>query len=359
MMGIVNQKESVNFVSHLLGAFTTIRNQKKLNPIAVALYFALFDKWNKERFPLSFKVNRREILAFSKCGKNSYTKGLYCLQDAGLLTYNPGKNGDIAATIVMKRLDANRLSSVHEDHKGAATSLNQTNCSPVIGLSVVPDLVPNIKRENNKQIKTNIAFLEKINDDQETNLAAAVPQWRQTNFKVPSNKETEEFFSSHGFPLKIAEDFYQYNNIRGWKFSKNSGDWKYYASVWMQRNPSFKNVVTNVNNEMHTLQSLYNSFQKKEDIFSRIKSYHLASLNLEITPYILASTYKQRLKDLMTSNKRPNVLLMEAYKAGNNTSELVIKDKPYFNLLANKIALLFYFNNLLQQGIKTIPSSIK
>ena len=67
------------FIKYLQAVFIQFSKNNRLNPTHISLYIALFQVWNKNRFPVEFYFIRDEVMSFSKIGsKTTYHR---CIRD--------------------------------------------------------------------------------------------------------------------------------------------------------------------------------------------------------------------------------------------------------------------------------------
>ena len=67
----------INYIKHLQAVFIQFSKDNRLNPTHISLYIALFQVWNKNRFPEEFFVMRDELMTFSKIGSKNNISSLY------------------------------------------------------------------------------------------------------------------------------------------------------------------------------------------------------------------------------------------------------------------------------------------
>ncbi|HEY4196616.1 MAG TPA: hypothetical protein VGM63_13825, partial [Mucilaginibacter sp.] len=154
----------MNYIRHLNGFFARIQNDKRVGPLHVSLYMALFQHWNHHRFETVFPVCRPVIMRLSKIGsKNTYYKCMKELHYAGYIRYYPSLYRHLPVKVTIHRLDLDdgsgseiqiKLFDEGEDKKqrpkkGTKQVPVLTAGSPTSGTAMVPKVGQYIKHTNN------------------------------------------------------------------------------------------------------------------------------------------------------------------------------------------------------------------
>lgn len=80
----------MNYIKHLNGVFEKFKDDDRLNPTHISLYYALFHFANLHRFPKDFHIDRMEMMRFAKiASKTTYHKCLRELNSWGYIDYFP------------------------------------------------------------------------------------------------------------------------------------------------------------------------------------------------------------------------------------------------------------------------------
>ena len=83
----------MNYIKHLNQWMELVAVDDRLSPHHISIYLALFQLWNKNRFPQQMSICRQEVLSISKVGSSkTYYKCLHDLADFGYLVYQPSCN---------------------------------------------------------------------------------------------------------------------------------------------------------------------------------------------------------------------------------------------------------------------------
>src|ERR1700752_3366919 len=99
---MVKNEQPVNFIKHLLAISEKFIDDKRLGPLHVSLYYALFQSWNLSKFRNPISVCREELMRASKIGSaNTYTKCLKELDGWGYIKYYPSYNPHKGSQVYM------------------------------------------------------------------------------------------------------------------------------------------------------------------------------------------------------------------------------------------------------------------
>lgn len=195
----------VNYIHHLKGVFLLFSKDNRLNPTHISLYFAFFQLWNHNRFPLQFYVNREEVMKLSKIGsKSTYHRCIKELDHYKYLVYNPSHNPFKGSQIKML---------IFGTTSGQALDL----AIPNQGQALVP------LYKHNKQI-------ENINKlDQPKNQKIVI-----------------EFFKLQNWPINEAKKFFNHYQGIGWKVGGKTKivNWQATAQNWMLKAEEIKKKET-------------------------------------------------------------------------------------------------------------------
>lgn len=203
----------MNYIAHLTAAMEKIEKDGRLHSSHVALYLALFQYWNMNRFKNPISIHREDTLNLSKIGsRNTYYKCMKELSNWGFLLYYPSHDSMKGSTVKMYKFGTS---------SGTTTRTSTGTTSVQVPVQA---LVPSI---NN----TNINKLSKQNKQKES----------KKNFTPPSLEEVLEFFKIQKFVLEEAEPFFLYYQANGWLVGKaKMKDWQAAARNWILRSKKFQ-----------------------------------------------------------------------------------------------------------------------
>ena len=202
----------MNYIKHLNKAMQLFYEDQRLLPTHIALYFALFQVWNQNRFQNPLSINRVEIMKAAKVNSlSTYTKCLRQLQEWEYLEYHPSFNPAIGSKVHLFNLCTGSCTG-----KGISS----------VQVNVQLPYINNINK--NKGCKENIS---------------------------PSLNEVFIFFKDEGYPQQEANKFYNHYESNGWKVGGKSAmvDWKAAACKWMLNTNLFKTDERNktINSRQH------------------------------------------------------------------------------------------------------------
>jgi hypothetical protein len=93
---------NVNYILHLNSFFEKIPNDKRLRPVHVSLYMALFHFWNNARFTNDFFICRAEVMKQARVGsKGTYHRCINELDEWKYIKYSPSHSPSLGSTINM------------------------------------------------------------------------------------------------------------------------------------------------------------------------------------------------------------------------------------------------------------------
>lgn len=192
---------SVNYIKHLNKAMELFYADDRLLPVHIALYLALFQVWNQNRFQNPIQVFREEIMKAAKISSNTtYTKAIRELNDWQYIRYLTSYNPALGTRVEI-------YSFCNGECKG------DCNASVTDSVKVTVN-VPYINNTNSKHIET---------------------------ARAQNLEEVLFFFKEEKFPETEAAKFYNHYQANGWKMGKSEiEDWKAAARKWMLINAEFK-----------------------------------------------------------------------------------------------------------------------
>jgi len=82
----------MNYIKHLNQFLELVSIDDRLTPHHISVYMALFQQWNKNRFPDALFICRNEIMQAAKVGSTrTYYQSLSALHEFGYIVYTPSK----------------------------------------------------------------------------------------------------------------------------------------------------------------------------------------------------------------------------------------------------------------------------
>ncbi|NQY31112.1 MAG: hypothetical protein HRT69_16805 [Flavobacteriaceae bacterium] len=207
----------MNYIKHLKEVFIQFSKDNRLNPTHISLYIALFQIWNKNRFPVEFYVIRDEVMSFSKIGsKTTYHRCIRDLSNWCYLLYSPSYNPYKGSKIKMHKF-------------GTSSGQVVDSYRPIYGQALVSNININKQKENIYKL------------DQ------------------PKNEiEVIDFFKKENWPIIEAKKFYNHYLGIGWRVGGKTKivNWHATANNWMLKAEEIKNTLKTNNRHTHNLDNL-------------------------------------------------------------------------------------------------------
>lgn len=223
------------------------REDERITPWHVSLYFALFQIWNNTRFKDEINIRREELMGLSKIGSaNTYTRCLKELNEWGYILYAPSKSRFKSSKVHMYRFDTT--------HDTTSNTTPDTSCDNTSDTSPDNTSVHLVRPflNNTKHIENN----SKQSKTKESKGVSKTPK-TQKRFLPPSLEEVKDFFSENKSSLLEAEKYYNHFESNGWKVAGKTPmkNWKAAAKNWILRayaywekeNPTLKRLHVNPN----------------------------------------------------------------------------------------------------------------
>lgn len=378
----------VNYIRHLNAFFSFVKADNRLTSSHVSLYLALFQYWNFNRFQNPFPVYRENIMQLSKIGsKNTYHKCVKQLHLAQYIIYHPALSKYQPVKISMIRLDIRqekthytqldlfspKYGTQHVPHLTGTSPKNETPQVPDLGHSIKPNLKQRETPAHN--------FFKKNREKKETETGPAqvadlihtannIPSMEGLGVAIPERKDVGIYFQQNNYPDAEAIKFYNHYKALGWKIQGKTpiADWKPLVEKWMTNAKNWNAADRNksspegggfrrgpgVANTADEIQYLYETFLEGKKIFHHIAPGHFDLLQLQVTEETLHQARQERISQVTGTNQHSLNQLWDAYLKGDDTNDLIRKDKPRLIALAKRMQVLKHFQELQQSGINLI-----
>lgn len=284
----------MNYIKHLNNFYNKIQIDPEIAPCQIALYLALFQCWNKQRFENPIHIIRDEVMRLSKItSKSTYHRSMKILHNNQYIIYIPSYNPYIGSQIYFKDLTLElKNNNTTQPKKNKAintvidTPLEQTSpkknkpINKVIDTPINTPIEPIYKHINNKQENINslckqaqIPFLifdknfkNNIVKNQSAGKAEMLQKEKSSAKKEkgtnPTLDQVKEFFQDKDNTSIEAEKFFYYFESNGWLVGGKTKmkNWKAAANNWMINATVFSK---NQNNGLQ--KKLDTSLNKKYD----------------------------------------------------------------------------------------------
>jgi len=258
----------MNYIRHLTGFFERVAKDRLLNPSHIALYIAIFQFWNLNRFRNPISISRDELMRISKISsKATYHKCLKLLHAHGYIRYEPSYNPYRGSHVFLFNF-AEALKPDNKKESTATPKINPANEQVVNKQRTSPEqvdeqvLVPSINNINttNNQNGSNEETSTQNSDEENSglNVGAHEKEKKLREKKkeaFPSLEEVEDFFQSEKFPNPEAHKFFNYYQSIGWLVGGKTpmADWQAAARNWMLNVDRFQtHETTNPNRHFDT-----------------------------------------------------------------------------------------------------------
>jgi len=246
----------MNYIKHLNNFYNKIQIDKEIAPSQIAMYLALFQCWNKQRFENPIYIIRDEIMRLSKItSKSTYHRSMRILHENGYIIYEPSYNPYMGSRIYFQDL-SNGFNTKPIKNKAINKSTNHTkpiNNNVIDNPMINPMTTPveplykhvNNKRENNKlslcrERKISEIIFDKNNSKKFNLLVIDNLQKEKSSAKkekgsIPTLDEVLVFFNEKKGSEIEAEKFFNYFESNGWLVGGKTKmkKWKAAAANWV------------------------------------------------------------------------------------------------------------------------------
>lgn len=247
---------------------------------------------------------------------------------------------------------------------------NDTQQVPDMGHSIKPNLkqgetpAHNFFKKNRKEKETGPAQVADL-----IHTADNIPSMEGLGVGIPERKDVGKYFQQNNYPDAEAIKFYNHYKALGWKIQGKTPitDWKPLVEKWMQNAKKWEVSPSGggglkarggnqypVSDPQNDLQYLYDTFLEGGKIFHHITAAHFEILQLQVTEESLQQARQERISQVTGTNQHSLNQLWDAYLKGDDTNDLIRKDKPRLIALAKRLQVLKNFQQLQQSGINLI-----
>lgn len=306
----------MNYIKHLSGFFNKSNQDVNITPTHVSLYFALFQRWNLNRFRNPIIISRAEIMIAAKIkSKATYHKCIRELHQNEYIIYKPSFNSYEGTEVILP--DLSSINSIEKEEKNCRTNSER---STTTGSSF------DRSGSNNDQSNSNFdtpcstnELAQKFSKQTGSTNEPTIEKTSETTTNTQKTKELYEPSSSAVKPtiptleqgIKKAHTIYNnsYNNINSNKYSVVEKNQK-------NQKESPKKVVF----APPTLPETTSFFiEKNANTFEAQKFHNYYSSN----GWLVGG--KSKMKDWQAA-ARNWILNMEKYKPIQNESKLAPKN---------------------------------
>lgn len=229
----------VNYIQHLTGFFEMVAQDNRLSMGHIALYAALFQFWNLNRFQNPLSIARSEIMLISKIGsKSTYTKLLKELDEFGYIQYLPSHN-PIKGSLV-NLYTFGHSTGASSGHSTGATTGQSSGTLVVPSINNIKHINIINKREGENFSKKNISSRTKSKN-------------KEISFSKPHLEEIQNYFLEKESTNIEAEKFHNYFESNGWLVGGKTKmkDWKAAARNWMLNTKRYEKTDQKTSSHLH------------------------------------------------------------------------------------------------------------
>lgn len=249
--------QPLNFIKHLLEWESRQAADRRLNSQHIALYMALFWRWNALHFQNPVDIVRHDIMHSAKIGsKDTYTRCLKQLHQWQYIRYHPSRNSIQPSTVTFIRFDIdddeNNPSSSNTTVNNHKQQHHENNTNTPRNPNNPP---PQPAHQNTGNPHHRRAGQ---NPDQAHPHHHQHPATGRTHREASSQakgipqslQQVKDFFAQKNQPAVEAEKFFNHYQARGWKVNGDITvhDWQAIASNWILNVHKFKPKQTQQQN---------------------------------------------------------------------------------------------------------------
>lgn len=245
----------MNYIRHLTGFFERVAKDRLLNPSHIALYIAIFQFWNLNRFRNPISISRDELMRISKISsKATYHKCLKLLHAHGYLRYEPSYNPYRGSHVHLFNFaedlkpDTKKQESTSPKNKPVGEQVVNKQGTSTVQVDEQA-VVPSINNTNltNNQNGVNEETPAQNSDDESLALDVGAESKKEKlrekkKEAFPNLDEVIDFFESEQFPNPEAHKFFHYYQSIGWLVGGKTPmlDWQAAAKNWMLNASKFQ-----------------------------------------------------------------------------------------------------------------------
>lgn len=242
----------MNYIRHLTGFFDRVFHDGLLNPSHIALYIALFQFWNLNRFRNPISISRDEVMRISKISsKATYHKCLKHLHAQGYIRYEPSYNPYRGSHVHLinfsddlkpySKKDARASSKFVPD---AERVVYKQQAAPDTGCeqAVVPS-INETNKSNNQNVGKGKDFPSSIPDRPAIEFHSEKEEkLREKKKDIPNLENILSFFATENYSSVEAHKFFNYYQSNGWLVGGKTKmtDWQAAARNWMLNIPKYE-----------------------------------------------------------------------------------------------------------------------
>jgi len=267
----------MSYIKQLTSFFIIVANDNNIKPTQIALFMALFQKWNQSRFKGTIKIYRDEIMLLAKISsKATYHKSMAILHKQRYIMYSPSYNIYSCSEVTFFPTDTKPFNSLDNEKNQPVQNLTTyTKFDPVQNLTARPLNEPNnklyntniinhnISRARNQKSKNNLELNGQVNNQKKEKNSAKKEKDIATDMP-PVLVDVENFFNANNAYSIEAQKFFNYYTANGWLVGGRSPmkDWKAAASNWIANSANYSRRIKTIDAKMDRAKHLNSKIDK-------------------------------------------------------------------------------------------------
>jgi len=270
-------------IKHLTGFYNKSNQDPTITPSHISLYFALFQRWNLNRFKNPILISRNEIMFAAKIkSKATYHKCMKDLHQKNYIIYKPSYNPYEGTEVILPDLTLPTSSNITQtrsanDHSSSNFETptttknswkkddNQTRSAtepksnnpqqPLVNTtekrthSTATSSVTNPALPLNEQLKKRVHTIDnsRNNIDNNSKYSVEAKNQKKVIFVPPTLSEILPYFIEKKATEYEAQKFHNYYSSNGWLVGGKTKmkDWQAAARNWLLNAEKFKTPQNN------------------------------------------------------------------------------------------------------------------
>lgn len=219
----------MNYILHMENFYYLVERDKRLKPLHITLYTALFHTWNKYHFTPVFRISRALLMNSSRIGnKNTFAKTLKQLHEFGYIVYQPELHKGHYPKVTIIRLTDHEIVKNQLNLFPESSTTSDTGGSTTSGTGVVPDL------DKTGTISGTEVVPKVVHNKKQSYIQCKTNECETHAQKYPTMQETLAWFDKEHANAETALAFFYHYSANGWMMGKQPiRKWQAAASKWL------------------------------------------------------------------------------------------------------------------------------
>ncbi|SEV91234.1 hypothetical protein SAMN05428988_0379 [Chitinophaga sp. YR573] len=226
----------MNYILHMQNFYYLVERDRRLKPLHITLYIALFNTWNKYHFTPVFRISRDLLMNGSRIGnKNTFAKMLKQLHEFGYIIYQPELHKGHYPKVTVIRLTDHEIAKNQLDLFRESSTSPDTGGSTSTGTGVVPDVkkvVPDLLKTGTNTGTE--AVPELVHLKKQSYKQCKTIECETHAQKYPTMQEVLSWFDKEHANTETALGFFYHYSANGWMMGRQPiRKWQAAASKWL------------------------------------------------------------------------------------------------------------------------------